>query len=99
MIKHVVLFKFKEDICLEKKEKLMREFRQDILSLTQVMDFIQAIEVGFNINKDETWDICLSSSFESLEKLKEYSTHPQHLAAANKLKPYLSGRSCVDYDA
>lgn len=98
MVKHIVLFKIKDGISPEEKEKVMNEFRQDILSLTQEMDFIRNIEVGFNINGGETWDICLNSSFDSLDDVRNYSVHPKHTEAAGKLKPYLCGRSCVDYD-
>ena len=65
--------------------------------LTAVIPFIRQIEVGFNINSDETWDICLNATFDTLDDVRAYAVHPSHTAVAGALKPYLSGRSCVDY--
>ena len=98
MVKHTVLFKLKEDLDTAVRQSAMETFRQDILALTDIIPVIRHIEVGLNCNPDEQWDICLYSAFDSMEDLQAYATHPQHLAAARKLKPLLAGRACVDYN-
>ena len=53
--------------------------------------------MGFNVNEQELWDICLVGEFDTLDDVRAYSVFPDHMAAAGALKPYLQGRSCVDY--
>lgn len=54
--------------------------------------------MGLNINPDEQWDICLDSTFDSLDDVKAYAVHPDHVAAAGILKDAKDGRACVDYE-
>lgn len=98
MVKHIVLFKFKEEIAPEERKKIRETFQKDILALKSVISVIRDVNVGFNINKSEQWDICLDSTFDTLDDVRFYSTHPQHVEAAGKLKPHLCGRSCVDFE-
>jgi hypothetical protein len=98
MVKHIVLFKIKDDIQADDKQVIMTTFRDDILALRNIISCIKDINVGFNINPDEQWDICLDSTFETLDDVRYYSKHPQHVMAAGKLKPHLCGRSCVDFE-
>ena len=44
-------------------------------------------------------DVLLDTTFESEEALKNYAVHPTHVEAANtKVRPFVSGRSCMDYE-
>ena len=98
MIKHVVLFRFKDDIAAEDRKNAFESFRSGIMSLVKIIPVIRKIEVGYNVNSQESWDICLCGEFESMEDVVAYSTHPEHLKVSGALKPLLSGRSCVDYE-
>ena len=93
MIKHVVLFRFKDDIAAEDRKNAFESFRSG-----KTIPVIRKIEVGYNVNSQESWDICLCGEFESMEDVVSYSTHPEHLKVSGALKPQLSGRSCVDYE-
>ncbi len=98
MVRHIVLFRLKEDLAPEKRKEVMETFKKDIEALPAVIPFIRFVEVGFNINPGEQWDLCLNSEFDSLEQVKEYATNPHHVRVAGALKPFLSGRSCTDYE-
>ena len=98
MVKHVVMFGLKEELELEMKQQVIETFRKGILALPATIPFIRAIEVGVNINANETWDICLNSSFDTFEEACAYGVHPAHVAVASALKPYVMQRSCVDYE-
>lgn len=97
MVRHIVLFQLIEKLSESEKYELFVKFKTSIENLPQTIDFIKRIEVGYNINTDENWDICLLSEFDALEDVRRYSVHPEHIAAAGIIKPYLMGRSCVDY--
>lgn len=97
MVKHIVLFQLKVELPAETRSKVATDFKVGIEKLPAVIPFIRQIEVGFNINSDETWYICLNATFDTLDDVRAYAVHPSHTAVAGALKPYLSGRSCVDY--
>lgn len=98
MVKHIVLFKLKETLSVEEKTEIMNSFKTAIEALSAEINFIRDIHVGININPDEKWDICLESSFDSLEDVKAYSVHPAHVAAASIIKEAKADRSCVDFE-
>lgn len=98
MVKHIVLFKLKESLTSAEKADVMNHFKAAIEALPQKIDFIRDIRVGLNINPDEQWDICLDSTFDSLDDVKAYAVHPDHVAAAGILKDAKDGRACVDYE-
>lgn len=98
MTHHIVLFQLRDDLSEEERHGAMEKFRSQILALPRKLSIIRSLEVGFNINPAEQWDICLNSSFDTLDDVRTYSAFPDHQAAAAGLKPFLSGRSCVDYE-
>lgn len=98
MLKHIVLFKLKESLSAAEKQDVMNRFKTAIEALPATITTIRHIHVGFNINPDEQWDICLDSEFNTLEDMKAYSIHPAHLAAAGLLKEAKEERACTDYE-
>lgn len=98
MVKHIVIFRLKDGLTFQEKEKIMGDFKQGIEALPAVIPNIRAIGVGLNINADEACDICLDSTFDSLADVRSYSAHPAHVAVAGALKPYVASRSCVDFE-
>ncbi len=97
MVKHIVIFRLKDGLSFEEKEKAMNNFKQGIEALPAVIPTIRAIAVGLNINADEACDICLDSTFDTLDDVRAYSAHPDHQAVAGRLKPFVASRSCVDF--
>ena len=79
MVKHIVLFKLKDEV--PEAEKL-----------------VVKIEVGLNMNPGEAWHIALYSEFDTLEDVKFYATHPDHVAAGKIIAEAKDSRACVDYE-
>ena len=98
MVKHIVMFKLKETLSAEEKLDVMNRFKAAIEALPAPIDVIRKVFVGLNINGAETWDICLESEFDTLEDVKAYAVHPDHVAAAGILKDAKLDRACVDYE-
>ena len=98
MVKHIVKFKLKETLSAEEKLVVMNDFKAAIEALPAKIDVIRKVFVGLNINEAEQWDICLESEFDSLEDVKLYAAHPDHVAAAGILKDAKQDRACVDYE-
>ena len=97
MIKHIVLFKLKDELSSNEKKTIATEFKNAIEALPAKIDVIRKVEVGLNINPNETWDIALYSEFDTMEDVKTYATHPDHVAAAGIIAHAKESRSCVDY--
>ena len=97
MVKHIVLFKLRDDVPVEEKLVVMNSFKEAIEALPAKISVIRKIEVGLNMNPGETWNIALYSEFDTLEDVKYYATHPDHVAATQIIKDIKEGRACVDY--
>lgn len=98
MVKHIVMFKLKETLSKEEKLDVMNRFKAAIEALPTKIDVIRKVFVGLNINESEAWDICLESEFDTLDDVKLYAVHPDHVAAAGILKDAKQDRACVDYE-
>ncbi len=98
MVKHIVLFQLKPEIDSREKMQAMEAFRKGILALPSVIPFIQHIEVGFNMNPAEKYDLALYSEFLTLDDVKAYAVHPSHVAVAGALKPFVLSRACSDFE-
>ena len=98
MVKHIVMFQLKETLSAEEKMDVMNRFKAAIEALPATINVIRKVFVGLNINEAEKWDICLESEFDTLEDVKAYAVHPDHVAAAGILKDAKKDRACVDYE-
>ncbi len=98
MIKHIVIWKFKNK---QEREKNIFEFKKKLESMDGRVDVIKQIEVGINVNKKSptAYDILLYTEFDSLDDLGAYQKDEYH----EEIKDYISRldvESCVvDYEA
>lgn len=98
MVKHIVLFKLKEEVSADEKLAAMNNFKAAIEALPAKIPVIRKIEVGLNMNPGETWNIALYSEFDTLDDVKSYAVHPDHVAAGKLLATVKESRACVDYE-
>lgn len=98
MVKHIVLFKLKNEAPADKKLEAMHAFKAAIEALPAKISVIRKVEVGLNINPGETWSIALYSEFDTLDDVKAYAVHPDHVAAGKLLADVKESRACVDYE-
>lgn len=92
MIKHIVMWKFKENT-----EKEMNEFLDGLKALENQIYVIKSMQVGKNIDNDE-YDAILISEFESLEDLQKYKTDPRHVRVSNMCKEIRTKRTAFDFE-
>jgi valyl-tRNA synthetase len=98
MVRHIVLFKLREDVPDAEKIRAMKGFKAAIEALPATISVIRKIEVGLNINPEEKWNIALNAEFDTLEDVRYYSKHPNHIAAGKILAETKESRACVDYE-
>lgn len=99
MVKHVILWKIKDEIEENKKEDIKAGVKSGLEGLLGVVPGLMAISVQTEILASSNADLMLNSTFESEKALKVYAAHPAHVAVADaKVRPYMQTRLCLDYE-
>ena len=94
MIKHIVFFKFKPDISAAERDAGMSGLR----GLPDKIDFIRTFELGEDVLRlPRSWDLVLVATYDDLDALKTYTTHPDHVPVAELLKALCTDVGSVDY--
>jgi hypothetical protein len=96
MLRHVVLFKFKDDATPDQVKQVENAFRK----LPSEIKEIKGLEWGTNNspeNLNQGLTHCFFLSFNSEEDRNAYLPHPAHKAFGAILKPYLDKVVVVDY--
>lgn len=92
---------WKLDDCYSTTEKLekSRVLGEMLLSLSGKIEEIKSISVYYNDENavNSNYDLVLNSSFNSLEDLQAYGTHPEHQKVAEYSKTIKKSRACIDY--
>lgn len=95
MIKHIVMWKFKDGIADGDKLEMKRRLE----SLKGMVPSLVDIEIGMNVAEgDAAKDMVLYSEFNSLDDLQAYAIHPEHLKVVEFVKPLVCERAIVDYE-
>lgn len=95
MIKHIVMWKFRDEAA----ESDRLEMKRRLESLKGVVPSLIEIEVGMDrVGSAFSKDMVLYSEFNSLDDLKAYAEHPEHLKVVDFVKPLVCERHVVDYE-
>ncbi len=99
MVKHIVMWKFKEIAEGKSKEENMAFVRDSLYALRGVIDEIKNMEVGIDITRsDASMDLALITEFESVETMKVYAVHPEHVKVAGYIRKVTESRVVLDYN-
>ena len=98
MIKHIVLFKLRDDVEAGVKASRLPSIRSQFLALMGVIPSLRGIEIGLNVNPKEKFDLALVATFDDLAGLAAYATDPRHVAVAKQVGEMLDVRTCTDYE-
>lgn len=99
MVKHVILWKLKEELTAEEKENVKVGIKEGLEGLAGNIPGLVDIKVNINGLATSTVDVMLDTTFTDADALMAYSTNPLHVAIADgKVRPYTAVRSCLDYE-
>lgn len=99
MIKHIVMWKLKENAEGNTKEFNSLEIKRQIESLKGRIDKVLELEVGINFEESsQAYDVVLYSTFHSKDDLNYYHNHEEHLKVVNFIKKVIEKRIVVDYE-
>jgi hypothetical protein len=99
MVKHIILWKLKEELSPAEKESVKVGIKEGLEGLMGKVPGLVAIHVQTNGLASSNTDVMLDSTFDSVAALNAYSVHPAHVAVADsKVRPYTAVRSCLDFE-
>lgn len=98
MLKHIVMWKFKESAEGAGKVENLRKAKELLDSLPSQIPSIGGFEVGIDtLHSDSSYDLVLNSSFQDMDDLVAYQTHPSHVKVVEFLRRVQIGKTVVDY--
>ena len=99
MVKHIVMWKLKEEAEGHSKKENIATMKSKLEGLKSSIPQIVELEVGIQMEVSETAsDVVLFSSFKDKEGLEIYQKHPEHQKVAGFIRSIVSERKIVDYE-
>jgi hypothetical protein len=94
MITHIVLFKLAEPTA-----ENLATTKNKLLSMDGKIDLLRHLEVGVDVIRSErSYDIALTTRFDSMDDLQAYQIHPYHAGeVVPHMKSVCSAIVAVDY--
>ncbi len=96
MIRHVALFRFKEDA----PEDAARFLEEGLFQLAQTITEISAYEYGPDLGlREGNFDFAVVADFENSEAFKAYAVHPDHQAfIQDRIAKVVEERVSIQFD-
>ncbi|CAA6820228.1 MAG: Stress responsive alpha-beta barrel domain protein Dabb [uncultured Sulfurovum sp.] len=94
MVKHIVMFDFKE----ENKKENLEKAKEMLEALLESIPTLKSMEVGINFShEDRAMDLSLYSEFDDKAALEAYAIHPAHLEVVTFIKSVAIASKVSDY--
>jgi len=98
MIKHIVMWKFKEEAEGRTRKENLDYVAQRLRALIPIIPEIGSMDIGQDIGVGrDTYDMALIMEFEDEAALATYQGHPEHKKVSAYVAKVREGRTCVDY--
>lgn len=100
MIKHIVIWKLKENAAGAGIEENKAKFKQMLLALKGTVPSLVDAEVGLktDLAPQNNDDVVLVSTFKTWADLDAYQIHPEHQKVVAFAKEVVEKRSALDYE-
>ena len=97
MIRHVVMWKFKNEAEGKTREENMAIVRESLYALLPIIPELKRMEIGCDISHtDMSMDLMLLTEFESVADMKNYANHPEHLKVSAYVRKVIETRVVLD---
>lgn len=94
MLQHYVFLKYREGTT----DGHIDAFCERMYALRGAIGEIEDLEIGRDEVQDErSWDLVLIMEFASVEALRAYQRHPDHLAVTSFNDPFVANVASVDF--
>ena len=100
MVKHIILWTLNPELSVTEKQSVKAGIKAGLEGLVGKVPGLLEVKVNVDGRLDTSnCDVMLDSTLESVEALKGYAVHPEHVAVANtKVRPYTVQRTCLDFE-
>ena len=97
MLKHIVMWKLKE----ENKSENAQKIKAMLEALPGIIPQIKSLAVGIDIGADAagSYDACLITTFDDTAALEIYQNHPEHKKVAAFVATVRENRAVVDFES
>lgn len=97
MIRHIVMWNHKEDFNDKERAIHAQKIKNELESLSQMIDGILSLKVMINPLASSNREILLDSLFESEVHLQKYQVHPEHERVRQFVDSVVKDRVCIDF--
>lgn len=99
MVKHMVMWSFKEEIPEEKKAELKAQIKENLEGLVGVVPGLISARVITEPLSSSSRDLCLITELESAKALADYAVNPNHVKVADTyVRPNVCDRVAMDFE-
>jgi Stress responsive A/B Barrel Domain len=96
VIKHIVVFKWREDVAAADLAAVIADLRELPSAIDALESYLVAPDLGLT---EGTGDLAIVATVASVEALRGYLDHPQHVAVATRLRSMAASRAAVQVSA
>ncbi|MCR5624305.1 MAG: Dabb family protein [Lachnospiraceae bacterium] len=97
MLKHVVLWKFKDGISDSEKDGIKNDIKRKLENLTTLIDGLNDVKVYTDAIANSDAEIMLVAELDNKEALTRYHANPEHQKIKDEnIVPYIQARLSFD---
>lgn len=98
-VRHVILWTLDETLSPEEKQQVIAIAEEAMTQfLKEIPGLVKAEVVYENRLTTSNCDFMFDMYFSSRQALEDFSVNPKHLAVVAQLKPFITGRACLDVE-
>ncbi len=98
MIRHIVLWKLKDNARGFSRGEIAVELKRRLEGLKELIPDLLELKVGFEFRSPApSYEVCLNTLFKNEQGLANYQGHPEHVKVADFVREVTSDRATVDY--
>lgn len=102
MVRHIVMFRFKDRANGKSKEENLKEAKEKMLALPEQIPQVVDLSVRFCIKDydERNYDYIIDTTFNTIDDLNEYQFHPAHEEFGKYIRSVIveGGRASIDYE-
>lgn len=100
MVRHIVLFKLADEAEGRSKAENALIIKERLEELKNTIPVIRKIEVKINLSEAsaDNHDVILESEFDTLEDVRTYAVHLEHIKVGEFIAKVRTSRAAIDYE-
>lgn len=98
MIKHMIMWQFKDSLSADEKQTAINKLVQDIAAVQKISEGITEYHLQPSTEMSSNYDLLLLVGFDTQEHFDAFQHDPFHLQVAQYLASVMQSKACQDYD-